>query len=136
MPFVVDASIAAAWCLPDEFSVDADVALDRIACDSGLVPDLFWHELRHVLLAAERRGRIMMDHVSESLFWLRALPIGVYIADDDRAVLALARRHKLTAYDAVYLTLALSLQCPLATLDGALMRAAQVVGVELVNAGA
>jgi predicted nucleic acid-binding protein len=46
-------------------------------------------------------------------------------AIDCLAVLALAQRYKLTAYDAAYLWLAERLEAPLATFDAALARAAQ-----------
>jgi predicted nucleic acid-binding protein len=55
---VVDASIAAAWLLPEE---DSDAAEALIATLSGHppVPSLFWHETRNILVIAERRGRII-----------------------------------------------------------------------------
>jgi predicted nucleic acid-binding protein len=47
--------------------------------------------------------------------------------------MALARRHRLTVYDAAYLELALREVVPLATLDQALAAAAQAEGVSLVG---
>ena len=44
--------------------------------------------------------------------------------------LHLARRYKLSAYDAAYLELALRTGLPLATLDADLEKAAQAAGVE------
>jgi predicted nucleic acid-binding protein len=44
-------------------------------------------------------------------------------------ILDLARSHKLTAYDAAYLELAMRLGLPLAARDDALERAAQAVGI-------
>ncbi len=53
MTVVLDASIAAAWLLPEE---DSDAAEALIAGLSGRepVPSLFWHEARNVLIVAER----------------------------------------------------------------------------------
>ena len=48
-----------------------------------------------------------------------------------RSILGLARSHKLTAYDAAYLELAMRLGLPLAARDDALEKAAQAVGVTL-----
>jgi predicted nucleic acid-binding protein len=45
-------------------------------------------------------------------------------------VLSLARSHNLSAYDAVYLELALRRGLPLASLDGGLKAAAKAVGVQ------
>lgn len=48
-------------------------------------------------------------------------------------VLALARAHRLSAYDAAYLELAIREGLPLATRDAALRSAAADVGVALVG---
>ena len=42
MAFVVDASIAAAWMLPDEEAALADLALDRPMVETAGVPSSFW----------------------------------------------------------------------------------------------
>lgn len=133
MSIIVDASVALAWCLPDEPNPLAERTLDRLAGEDGLIPALFWYEVRNVLLTAERRGRIEAAHADEALFWLREMPFTADPGDDDVRVLALARKHGLTAYDAAYLALALARQAPLATLDGALAQAAGEEGVALVG---
>ena len=45
MAFVPDASIAAAWVLPDEEAALADLALDRLGAETAKAPGVFWHEL-------------------------------------------------------------------------------------------
>jgi predicted nucleic acid-binding protein len=50
-----------------------------------------------------------------------------------RQALTAARAYQLSAYDSVYLDLALRARLPLATLDGALRRAARKVGVQLLH---
>ena len=52
MAFVPDASVAAAWLLPDEEAELAERALDCLADEEAKVPGLFWDELRNLLLAA------------------------------------------------------------------------------------
>jgi predicted nucleic acid-binding protein len=133
MSIIVDASVALAWCLPDEPNPLAEKALDRLADEDGLVPALFWFEVRNVLLTAERRSRIEAAHADEAMSWLREMPFTADPGDDDVRVLALARKHGLTAYDAAYLALALAKQAPLATLDGALAHAAGKEGVAVVG---
>jgi len=124
MAFVADASVAAAWVLPDEEAALAELALDRMGRERALVPGVFWHELRNLLLSAERRGRIDGRRADVSLERLRRLPIGCPGEADDRHVMALARNHRLTAYDASYLALAIRESCPLASLDRRLNDAA------------
>ena len=132
MSFVPDASIAAAWVLPDEDTAPADLAFDRLGEDTAVVPDLFWHELRNVLLKAERRGRISKEHANASMARVRRLDIRSPADADDDHVMALARGHQLTAYDASYLALAITEECPLASLDGRLNEAARAEGVAVL----
>ena len=129
MALVVDASVAAAWVLPDEDAALADLALERLGSDTAQVPGVFWHELRNLLLSAERRGRIEEGHAELSLERLRRLPIRSSGETDDRHVIALARAHRLTAHDASYLALAVREGCALASLDRHLTEAAAAESV-------
>ena len=130
MTFVADASVAAAWVLPDEEAAIADLALERLGEETARVPDVFWDELRNLLLSAERRGRIDARHADDSMARLRRLRIQrAGDGHDDRAVMALARTHRLTTYDASYLALAIREGCALASLDRRLNEAAVAEGV-------
>ncbi|MGA9602071.1 MAG: type II toxin-antitoxin system VapC family toxin, partial [Methylocystis sp.] len=57
MPFVLDASFAASWFLPDEASPATNALLDRLVEAEAAVPSLFRHEMRNLMLLAHRRGR-------------------------------------------------------------------------------
>lgn len=129
---VVDASIAAAWLLPEE---DSDAAEAVIASLSGRspVPSLFWHETRNILIMAERRGRIVAGESAAAMGRLRRLPLEDAGAGLDGAVLSLALAHGLTAYDAAYLALAQERGLPLATLDQKLAAAAHRERVALLG---
>lgn len=124
MPFVVDASVAAAWLLADEESRAAEEALSLLETEDGLVPDLFWHEIRNILLTAERRKRISNDDVLACLMRLTSLPLRTVSSEDHLPILRLARKYQLSAYDAAYLALAIAENVSLATLDARLESAA------------
>jgi hypothetical protein len=64
----------------------------------------------------------------------RVSPIRLKIAGDGASLLALARKRKLTVYDAAYLELAKREGLPLATLDRGLEQAAIAEGVVLFGA--
>jgi predicted nucleic acid-binding protein len=84
------------------------------------------------LLIGERRGRITPTDTARILALLVALPIRVDAAGHERArqeVIELARRERLTSYDAAYLELAIREGLPLATLDQQLREAAARAGV-------
>jgi predicted nucleic acid-binding protein len=132
MSLVIDASVAASWCFPDEHDATVNAAIDRLAADEAVVPALWWFEIRNIAIVNERRGRIEPAGTAEFLADLRRLPIRIDRHPDSEIVLAFARKHNLTAYDAAYLELAHRLGGSLATLDRALMVAATNEGVDLI----
>jgi predicted nucleic acid-binding protein len=136
MAFVLDASIAACWAFDDEDHPDASLAFDRIRAEEGVVPSLWWFEVRNILIVNERRRRIAEADTASFLLNLSLLRLRVDRSPDENAVLRLARAHRLSVYDAAYLELAQREGLPLATLDAALRRASASEGVALVSRGA
>lgn len=132
MAVVIDASIAAAWCFPDERAQAAERVLDILPQTGGVVPGLLRHEIRNILIVNERRGRI--DRTQSALFLsrLRNLQLAQDDSHDEDTVLALARNRRLSAYDASYLETALRRGDSLATLDRTLARAASAEGVAVI----
>ena len=128
---VVDASVAAAWILPDEHSEGAEALKIDIAERSMLVPTLWWAETRNLLLMAERRGRIGEALTAKALIQLTRLPIVFDGEPEEGALLSLARAHQLSVYDALYLELARRKGTALATLDKRLAAACRAERVEL-----
>jgi predicted nucleic acid-binding protein len=135
LPFVLDASVAACWCFHDEHDPRADAAYDLLYDDRALVPLQWWFEVRNVVLFGERRQRISEDYAASFLDHLERCSIELAALPDHTSVLVLARRHRLTFYDAAYLELAQREGIALATLDRELATAASAEGVTLVGAG-
>jgi predicted nucleic acid-binding protein len=133
MAFVVDASVAAAWMLPDEQNDVADRLIEDLQSTLGLVPSLFWFETRNLFLMAERRGRIAAGEALAAMQRLRRLPLEDAGGGSDRAVLELATKHALTPYDASYLALALDRKLPFATFDKRLASAARLEKVAVIG---
>ncbi len=136
MTFVLDASIALAWCFADQTTPISESALDRLGHEDALVPGLWALEVANVLVSAERRGRLNPAQTARFLELLSQLPITVEEIGRDAiltTVVDLARSTGLTAYDASYLALAAASGVPLATRDAALRRAAVALGVDLVT---
>lgn len=133
--FVIDASVALAWCFDDEASAITEALLDRTAEEGAIVPSLWHIEIGNVLVYAERRGRTIRGGIVARLDMLTRLPIVTDAETSGRAwreTLTLARAEGLTLYDATYLELAVRLGLPLATKDDALLGAAQRVGVPVL----
>lgn len=134
--FVVDASVALAWCFGDEASDAADAALDALAEEGASAPAIWPFEVANALRTAERRGRLDLSDVGRIRSLLLALPIAVESVDLAAAlgeVAEVARTLDLTAYDAAYLALAARRGLPIATVDDRLRRAAVVAGIPLVG---
>jgi predicted nucleic acid-binding protein len=136
MPFVLDASIAACWAFADEDHPVAALALERIRTDAAQVPCLWWFEVRNTLIVNERRGRLTEADVAAFLRSLSRLGVTVDRTPDEATVLGLARRHRLSVYDASYLELAHREGVPLATLDIALATAARAENLPLIGTAA
>lgn len=133
MPFVLGASIAGAWFLPDEQNDAADRLLAELRSAPALVPSQFWFEIRNNFLMAERRGRLRPGDASLLMGQLRRLSLEDAGSGNDPAVLDLATRHMLSAYDASYLDLAKTVDLPLATGDRKMAAAARNEGVIVVG---
>jgi predicted nucleic acid-binding protein len=134
LSFVVDASIALSWYLPGETSATSEAAFARLRDTDAIAPILWWFEIRNTLVVSERRKRITPAQTIQILTRLGELPLRLDVTPDSAVVMALARDHGLTVYDAAYLELAVRLVIPLATLDRALADAAPAAGIELMTA--
>jgi len=130
---VVDASVASAWCFPDE-QTDYTRTVFEAVCSSAVdavAPQLWAYEIRNSVLVAVRRGRITKSDGTQFLASLNDLNIRLIEPASYDDVYALAQEHGLTVYDAAYLDLAIRERLPLASLDGQLVRAAQKAGVPI-----
>ncbi|MFI3905511.1 type II toxin-antitoxin system VapC family toxin [Ochrobactrum sp. S1502_03] len=129
MSFVLDASIAAAWFLPDEQHEAADRLMTDLQSTIAFVPSLFWFETRNLFLVCERRKRLKSGEALLLMAQLRGFPIEDFGSGSDSAILSLSERYGLSGYDASYLALALSENVPLATGDRKLAGAARAEGI-------
>jgi len=135
---VVDASIALAWCFPDETSDYADGVLVSLEGKTMLVPAVWSLEIANAILVGERRKRLNRPEIKQFTVLLESLslvhdtrPTVNHVND----VLPLARKYGLTAYDAAYLELSIRNRAPLATLDVRLQKAAKQAGIKIFTGG-
>jgi predicted nucleic acid-binding protein len=133
--FVLDNSVTMRWFFgdgkPQELAYAGKV-LDAMKEASALVPATWGLEVANVIAKAEAKGWVTEARSGAFLEMLEGVAIEVDAATFDHALsatLQLARRYKLSAYDASYLELALRLGVPLATLDEDLQKAAKKAGV-------
>jgi predicted nucleic acid-binding protein len=135
--FVLDASVSAVWALKDESDALADRLLEGWATrplerEPAYVPQVWWYELRNVLVINERRKRLMPEDCAAFLRVLARFPIHMDTDRDENAIFRFARKYQLSFYDAAYLEVAHRNHLPLATLDKALRSAAEAAGISLL----
>jgi predicted nucleic acid-binding protein len=133
--FVIDTSVVMTWCFKDETSKYADAILDSLDVSIAVVPSIWPLEVGNVLLLAERKKRLGEADSSRFVALLAELPIMIEQGLPERMmkeILALAREHKLSTYDASYLDLAMRKGLPIATLHNGLIAAAKRSQVPII----
>lgn len=120
-PLVVDCSVLATVLFDEP---EREAALLAMAGKELFAPNLLDHEM--VSVAVKKSGSGMQKAARQALQDLSDLRL-TRCTVDSAAQFELARRIKLSAYDAAYLQLALDLRAPLATFDQKLGRAAKAV---------
>lgn len=120
-PFVLDASVALKWFLPEEQS---EHALRLRAASADLhVPAFFLLEFGHVVCKKQRRRELSMD---DAVYIVRIIRSVALRRHEDAALLPraleLALRLNSGLYDCMYLALAIELDCRLVTADRRLTR--------------
>jgi predicted nucleic acid-binding protein len=136
MSFVIDASVVFAWQFPDEESALSEQIAERMLIEGAFVPIHWKVEIANGFAMAVRRGRMSVDYRSGALARLGDIPIKIDGESANRLwtdTQTLCDKHTLTAYDAAYLELALRLNIPIATLDKALIKAANAEGVVVIG---
>ena len=130
---VIDASIASAWCFPDEQTDYAKAVFHAVSSSAvdTVAPRLWAYEIRNSVLMGIRRGRISKSDSEQFLLSLNELNVRLSEPQSYDDVFSLAQAHGLTVYDAAYLNIAMHEGLPLASLDRQLVRAAEAAGVGL-----
>ncbi len=126
--FVLDASMALEWFAAGastEVLAKRSLLHDHVA----VVPTLWRFEIMNAVTTWRRRGDISHADCAVLLHDIMQIPFGTVDEGDPELVVSLASAHGLSAYDATYLRVAMITGDPLATLDAALKRVANEVGV-------
>ena len=114
--FVVDASVAVKWLVPE---IHADAARRILSSKHELLaPDLIWVEVGNVIWKKWRRGEVPGHAAGDLLQDFHRYPVQTFAS---RALMTaawdLAERYSQSFYDSLYLALAASVECPLVTAD-------------------
>ncbi len=138
MTFVLDASVTMCWLFLGGKPAERAYALKVLntmkqAETMALVPAIWGLEVSNVIAKAEMKGLLSEAQSEAFLEMLVSVDIGADAATFSRALsdtLQIARRYRLSAYDASYLELAMRMGLTLATLDQDLQKAANKAGLK------
>ena len=138
MNFVLDASVTMCWFFLDGKPAERTYALGVLDAmkqseTSARVPVTWGLEISNVIGKAEMKGLITEAQSGAFLEMLGSIDISVDTATFSKALsdtLQISRRHRISAYDASYLELAMREGLPLATLDEDLQKAANKAGLK------
>jgi predicted nucleic acid-binding protein len=123
---VVDASVGIKLFLAEELSDRADALFAHLAADPPgqfSVPDLFYIECANILWKHTRRSGYPTEKARKALTDLGQLALKRYpTADLAAQALDIAVDKSITAYDACYVALGLTLSVPFVTADERLAR--------------
>lgn len=139
MSFVLDASVALLWLVPGTNPTGvkyAEATLMALKESQAVVPSLWALEVANVMAKLEAKAIVTEADSQRYVALLGQLNVATDPATATHALgdtLNLARRYRLSAYDAAYLELALRSGLPLATLDAGLVKAATTVGVQILG---
>lgn len=133
MAFVADNSVIVAWFVKSQASSYTWNILKRAAAGEAIHVPLLWRqEFVNAMVVLERRRLLKAADAAQAFTDLADMNL---VTDrelvDFSALADLARRFKLSAYDATYLELAMRLRLPLACRDGLLKAALPKAGVVL-----
>ena len=133
MAFVADNSVIVAWFVKSQANPYTWSILERAAAGEAIHVPLLWRqEFVNAMVVLERRRRLKAADAAQAFAELADMNLAT-----DRelvkldALAGLARRFKLSAYDATYLELAMRLRLPFACRDGPLKAALPKAGVAL-----
>lgn len=130
MAFVLDASATVGWCIDNQATEYSEAVGSALGSEDAFAPQLWRIEMTNALRMACKRKVLDLAGAHQFLVTMDGLPITIDTVQPRPAELfPLALRFGLSAYDAVYLDLALRLRLPIATRDEALREAALASGV-------
>jgi predicted nucleic acid-binding protein len=126
IPYIIDAGVAVKWFIPEDDSATARRLLELFHQGAaGLTaPDLLIAEATNVFWKRAGRNDITAQEAEDNLSDLLALNLPL-VSSSLLApqALAIARAHRRSVYDCLYLALALDRGCDLVTTDERLVNA-------------
>lgn len=124
---VVDTNVMVRLVIGGEEGTDSTLLLERD--DQWAAPEIVMSELRNVLIGFVRRQAITPEQAKTMIGYASEVLENRILSVGSSQVIDVALECGLTAYDAEFVSLARTLDVPLATLDNGILRGAPDVAV-------
>jgi len=133
-PWVIDASVALAWLIPEQQSERTDHHYSQARSRAGLyhAPSLWHWQLGEALLLACRSGRLPRAHYERGLELVAQAQVDIdppLSLHRRSQVLRLAESHHISYFDAAYLELVVRFNGTLVSRQPDLLQAAKACGI-------
>ena len=113
---VVDASVVLQLCFEEGHSSETERLFQQ--AKDLLAPDLIWSEVANVIWKRHRRGDVSQENATGIIDQILSLPLRIHASVDlIRDALNLAMQLDRTAYDSLYLALAVQSKSVMVTAD-------------------
>ncbi|MCK5579966.1 MAG: type II toxin-antitoxin system VapC family toxin [Candidatus Omnitrophica bacterium] len=123
------------WCLNEETVETSSKILKSIIKNEIVVPCLWVYEVTNTLTTSVRRNKLSVAETHHLINDIQLLPIEFDkpTIEDMFSIFNIANEHKLSAYDAAYIELALRTNTPIASFDKDVIKVAKKLGIKIFN---
>lgn len=123
------------WCLNEETVKTSSNILKSIIKNEIIVPGLWAYEVANTLTISVRRNKLTVAETHSLINDIQLLPIEYDkpTTENISNIFNVASEHKLSAYDAAYIELALRTNLQIASFDKEVIKVSKKLGIKIFN---
>ena len=133
--FILDCSVYMSWCFNEETIKASSKILNSITKKGIIVPSLWVYEVTNTLTVSVRRKKLTVADAHDLINNIQLLPIEFDkpTIENMSNIFNIANEHKLSAYDAAYIELALRTNTQIASFDKEVIKVSGKLGIKIFN---
>ena len=123
------------WCLNEDTIKASSKILNSITKKGIIVPSLWVYEVTNTLTVSVRRKKLTVADAHDLINNIQLLPIEFDkpTIENMSNIFNIANEHKLSAYDAAYIELALRTNTQIASFDKEVIKVSGKLGIKIFN---
>ena len=133
--FILDCSVYMSWCLNEDTIKASSKILNSITKKGIIVSSLWVYEVTNTLTVSVRRKKLTVADARGLINDIQLLPIEFDKPTTESmfGIFNIANEHKLSAYDAAYIELALRTNMQIASFDKEVIKVSGKLGIKIFN---